>query len=163
MKMVKFRGIDSFNRPVFVSVESPKCFYGSLDILFGHKSTEEEVLSKITEEDLCYFGYRFDCEPTGTAAGHIKIQRPKATTATRVVEQTDNKVPFALPWRMVERMYVFAIVDANRDDVTCFSKNSLSYRGIVPTDTLKEIDKPVRECAEMIVRCCNNHKDTENL
>ena len=97
MKMVKFRGIDSFNRPVFVSVESPKCFYGSTDILFGYHSTEEEVLSKITEEDLCYFGSSFDCEPMGTAAGHIKIQRPEAATTTRVVEQTNNKVPFALP------------------------------------------------------------------
>ena len=165
MKKLRFKGIDSFNRPVFVSVESPNCFYGSLDILFGFNSTEEEVLSKITEKDLCYFGYRFDCEPTGTAAGHIKIQRPEAmtTTATRVVEQTDNKVPFALPWRMVVRKYVFAIVDANGDDVTYFSKNLLSYRGIVPTDTIKEIDKRVRVCAEMIVRCCNNHKDTENL
>ena len=79
------------------------------------------------------------------------------------IEQTDNKVPFALPWRMVERRYVFAIVDANGDDVTHFSKNLLSYRGILSTDATKKIDKPVRECAEMIVRCCNNHKDSENL
>lgn len=163
MKMVKFRGIDSFNRPVFVSVESPNCFYGSTDILFGYHSTEEEVLSKITEEDLCYFGSSFDCEPMGTPAGHIKIQRPEAATTTRVVEKADNKVPFALPWKMVERRYVFAIVDANGDDVTHFSKNLLSYRGILSTDATKKIDKPVRECAEMIVRCCNNHKDTENL
>ncbi|MCK9326274.1 MAG: hypothetical protein M0P69_12350 [Bacteroidales bacterium] len=78
-----------------------------------------------------------------------------------LTEPTDKKVPFALPWKMVERRHVFAIVDANGDDVTQFSKNLLSYRGILSTDKTKEIDKPVRECAEMIVRCCNNHNNTE--
>ena len=33
MKIIKFKGIDSFNRPVFVSVESPKASMAATDIL----------------------------------------------------------------------------------------------------------------------------------
>jgi len=64
---VKFKGIDRFNRPVFKALDKPE-YYGSVHILFSFDATEYDVLSKVNDEDLCYFGSRFDCEPYGTEA-----------------------------------------------------------------------------------------------
>ena len=61
--LVKFFGIDDWNRPVFKSKNE---FYGSLNKLFDGQTTEEEVLEKVTEEDLVWFGSEFNCEPMGT-------------------------------------------------------------------------------------------------
>jgi hypothetical protein len=61
---LKFRGIDSFNRPVFYS--KTHGFFGSTEVLFGASASESEVLEKISEKDLVWFGYSFDCEPLGT-------------------------------------------------------------------------------------------------
>ncbi len=61
---VKFEGIDSFNRPIFKDVTSSNRF-GSVDILFDYGATKEEVLKKVIEKDLLYFGNSFDCEPMG--------------------------------------------------------------------------------------------------
>ena len=70
---IKFKGIDGWNRPVFKSIEKPFTYYGSVDTLFDLDATEEEVLSKISEDCLCYFGNSFGCEPMGTASGNIEI------------------------------------------------------------------------------------------
>lgn len=75
-EIVKFKGIDCFNRPVFKSTTTRNHF-GSTDILFGYDASEEEVLTVITESDLVYFGSKFDCEPMGTSAGNIEIERQK--------------------------------------------------------------------------------------
>jgi len=75
MDKVKFYGIDGFNRPVFKSTTSNK-YYGSLAILFRGWESEKEVLSKVTANDLCYFGNSFDCEPDGTPA-QVEIERGK--------------------------------------------------------------------------------------
>jgi len=61
-----FVGIDNWNRPVF-KAENRKEYYGSVNELFSEGSTKEEVLSKIDEYDLCYFGDHFGCEPMGTS------------------------------------------------------------------------------------------------
>jgi len=65
---IKFYGIDSWNRPIFKSLDR-KNYYGSVDRLC---STKEEI-EKITEFDLCFFGNSFDCEPMGTPATNIEI------------------------------------------------------------------------------------------
>jgi hypothetical protein len=65
MKKVKFFGIDSWNRPIFKAIDEKK-FFGSTDILFNYGATKEEVLSKIKDTDLFFFGNKFDCEPWGT-------------------------------------------------------------------------------------------------
>jgi len=62
--LVKFCGIDSWNRPIFKGENG--LYYGSVDILFSYESTEKEVLEKVTEEWLVYFGRKFGCEPMGT-------------------------------------------------------------------------------------------------
>ena len=72
MEKIKFRGIDSWNRPVFKSLER-KNFYGSVNKLFDMDATKEEVLKKVSEFDLCFFGNFFGCEPMGTPAEHIEI------------------------------------------------------------------------------------------
>lgn len=72
---VMFVGIDSWNRPVFKSLDKQKHFYGSVHTLFDYEAKEEEVLAKITEDDLCYFGSRFDCEPYGSAVDNLVIER----------------------------------------------------------------------------------------
>lgn len=65
---IKFVGIDGFNRPIFKSLDKKLHFYGSCYKLFGYDATESEVLSKVNEEDLSYFGNHFNCEPYGTPA-----------------------------------------------------------------------------------------------
>lgn len=70
---IQFAGIDSWNRPVFRSLDKPYKYYGSVVILFDYEDTEKTVLEKIDEESLCYFGEVFGCEPMGTNAGNIKI------------------------------------------------------------------------------------------
>lgn len=73
MEKVIFYGIDGFNRPVFKSLDKPRHFYGDVHNLFGYEATEADVLAKITADDLCYFGSRFDCEPYGTPVSNLKI------------------------------------------------------------------------------------------
>jgi hypothetical protein len=76
MEQVKFYGIDRFNRPVFKSLDGGKGkFYGDVHNLFSYDATESEVLEKVTVDDLCYFGSRFDCEPYGTMVNNLEIIR----------------------------------------------------------------------------------------
>lgn len=72
---IKFVGIDSWNRPVFKSMDKPRHFYGDVHTLFDYDATEEKVLARLTADDLCYFGSRFDCEPWGTPVNNLKIER----------------------------------------------------------------------------------------
>ena len=73
MKKIKFEGIDNWNRPVFKAKDSRERF-GCIHELFDYDATEMDVLSKVNEEDLCYFGNSFNCEPMGTNPGkHIEI------------------------------------------------------------------------------------------
>ena len=63
--VLKFRGIDTFNQPIFKGEN--KSYYGTNDVLFSHHATAEEVIKKIESENikLLYFGSYFDCEPEG--------------------------------------------------------------------------------------------------
>ena len=72
---IQFRGIDSWNRPVFCSIEKPHRYYGSVNSLFDDGATEEKVLSEIDEDYLVYFGDHFGCEPMGTNSGNVEIVR----------------------------------------------------------------------------------------
>lgn len=72
MIKIQFEGIDDWNRPVFKAVDSRERF-GCIHELFNYEATEIEVLNKIGELDLCYFGNSFGCEPMGTNAGNIEI------------------------------------------------------------------------------------------
>ena len=66
-----FEGIDSFNRPIFISFKDMR--YGSTNILFNYSATKKEVLEKISEKDLIWFGNEFDCEPNGETAPPLII------------------------------------------------------------------------------------------
>lgn len=70
---VKFVGIDSFNRPIFRSIDFPRNHFGATDVLFSFEADENEVLSRISAKDLTYFGNKFDCEPMGTPATGLII------------------------------------------------------------------------------------------
>ena len=61
---IKFEGIDSWNRPVFKNIKS-KSRYGCVFVLFDFYAPEKEVLSKIDEKSLLFFGNKFGCEPLG--------------------------------------------------------------------------------------------------
>jgi len=87
---------------VFVNINNPKDIYGCTDILFGYGSTEADVLDKVSETDLCYFGNHLDCEPMGTPAGDIKIVRPEP------VAEQKRKV-------MTNYETIKAAVDAGKD------------------------------------------------
>ncbi len=62
--MLIFVGIDYWGRPVFRE-ECNGRYYGSVSILFDYYATAAEVLEVLIEEDLCYFGTSFECEPNG--------------------------------------------------------------------------------------------------
>jgi len=80
---IKFKGIDSWNRSVFVGQEPERyksSYFGSVDTLFPDKTiapnnTVEEIVSYFKEnvKELQYFGQKFDCEPMGGLASHVKL------------------------------------------------------------------------------------------
>ncbi len=63
---LKFRGIDSWNRPVFKDIDSNR-YYGFTLKLFSMCANEEEVINyaKNNLKDIEYFGTSFGCEPHG--------------------------------------------------------------------------------------------------
>jgi hypothetical protein len=70
---VKYCGSDDFFRPVFKDVDRHE-YYGSTDILLSNYEFKKYGREKISENDLCYFGQHFGCEPMGThPAGTIEI------------------------------------------------------------------------------------------
>lgn len=75
VERIQFRGIDGFHRAVFRSLDYKRNFFGCTSPLFELDDGEDEVLAKISEKNLCFFGNRFGCEPTGTPAENIKIIR----------------------------------------------------------------------------------------
>ena len=86
---IKFEGIDSWNRPVFKRIDSNERF-GSVDILFNYSDTEKEVLDKISEDDLLYFGNGFDCEPMGDQVNNLKIIK---MNKYKIIFAPDSYVP----------------------------------------------------------------------
>ena len=73
IERVVYVGTDGFDRPVFKSIDFNRNFFGSTGTLIDSWEPEEEVLKKITEKNLCFFGNSFGCEPMGTPAGNIQI------------------------------------------------------------------------------------------
>lgn len=76
---LKFKTIDDWNRPVFKLIDKEKkyknCHYfGSVDILFNYGATGEEVLKKVTEKDIVYFGIKINDDPLGTEIDPNKIK-----------------------------------------------------------------------------------------
>jgi len=62
---VMFKGINRWGVPVFMNPKS-KSRYGSLDILFKYGTPEDEVLERVTAEDLVFLGNCNNCDPMGT-------------------------------------------------------------------------------------------------
>ena len=52
--ILKFRGIDDYNRPIFVDKEN-KNFYGSVERLFSGGETFENVIKQLEPSDLVFF------------------------------------------------------------------------------------------------------------
>lgn len=108
MEKIQFYGIDGFNRPVFRSLDKPRTFYGDVHNLFSYDAIEAEVLAKVTTDDLCYFGSRFDCEPYGTPVSNLQIIT-KSSDATLLAAKLANAG--------ADRAKVIAIVDGYGDPV----------------------------------------------
>lgn len=66
--ILKFKGIDDWNRPVFVDDNGR--FFGDTDNLFDYGASKNDVLDFYKDIPLnsCirYFGQHFGCEPMGT-------------------------------------------------------------------------------------------------
>lgn len=65
---IKFRGIDSFNQPIYKAVDK-KFYLGTNEKLFSLNECKEVVDKYFQDENnlkkLIYFGSSFDCEPEG--------------------------------------------------------------------------------------------------
>jgi hypothetical protein len=72
-KLIKFKGIDSWSRPVFKTVDKPE-YFGSVTTLFDYNATEEDVLKRIHVSELEYFGDHFGCEPHGGINPNVKLE-----------------------------------------------------------------------------------------
>jgi len=70
-RVLKFEGIDDWNRPVFKDENNNR--FGNVDILFDWGTPGEKVLEKIDETMIQYFGDHFGCEPMGTPINPDKI------------------------------------------------------------------------------------------
>ncbi len=77
--IIKFVGIDSWNRPVYKDVNTT-IYYGSVHTLFPNKNiAPNNTPAEINEyfkkniEELEYFGVQFDCEPNGGMPAHYKL------------------------------------------------------------------------------------------
>jgi hypothetical protein len=66
---VGYVGVDCWGRPVFKDGKGN--YYGSTDILFSDDASKEDVLSRVSGEDLLYFGKSFGCEPYGSEANVV--------------------------------------------------------------------------------------------
>jgi hypothetical protein len=63
---IKFKGIDSWNRPVFKAIEKT-IYFGSVTTLFDYSDDSNKIIDyfKNNINELEYFGNKFDCEPNG--------------------------------------------------------------------------------------------------
>ncbi len=64
---LKFKGIDDWNRPVFMDDNGR--YFGDTDHLFDYTASKDDVLNFYRNMPLnnciCYFGQQFGCEPMG--------------------------------------------------------------------------------------------------
>lgn len=68
---IKFRGIDSWNRPVYKVVDKD-VYFGSVNKLFSDDATATEVdeYFRTNLDELEFFGDHFGCEPHGGRASN---------------------------------------------------------------------------------------------
>jgi len=66
---IKYRGLDSWNRPVFKSINDKykSLHFGSVTTLFDYSDDPKVIIDyfKNNIDELEYFGNHFDCEPNG--------------------------------------------------------------------------------------------------
>jgi hypothetical protein len=72
---IRFRGIDSWNRPIYKAIVDGK-YYGSVTTLFGDNTTEIEANAYFNThiEELEYFGETYGCEPHGGLNDNIILK-----------------------------------------------------------------------------------------
>ena len=63
MRQLKYVCIDYWGRPRFIDNQGN--YFGNMDILFDEGATFEQVLEKVSEECIYYFGASIDCDPEG--------------------------------------------------------------------------------------------------
>ena len=64
---IKFKGIDSWNRPIYKVLEG-NYYIGSVEKLFDFTASKEDVDEYFRDNlsTLVYFGHKFGCEPNGS-------------------------------------------------------------------------------------------------
>lgn len=75
---LKFVSIDDWNRAVFK--DQVGNYFGNVDVLFNWGSSFEDVIKKLDETRIQYFGRTFDGDPMGTAIKADKIKLVKEFT-----------------------------------------------------------------------------------
>lgn len=71
-RILKFKCIDYWSRPVFEDENGN--LFGNMDVLFPANATGEDVLKKIDESMIYYFGRDIDDDPMGTKIDKNKIK-----------------------------------------------------------------------------------------
>ena len=69
---IKFKGVDSFNRPIFKPIDRD-LYFGSTSQLFSQNDSPQYIIDNIKLDELVYFGDKFDCEPDGDKLNVIFI------------------------------------------------------------------------------------------
>lgn len=72
---IKFRGIDSWNRPIFKAINCND-YFGSVYYLFGYDEQPEKIIDFFKDklDRLSYFGSHFDCEPLGLPLENVRLE-----------------------------------------------------------------------------------------
>lgn len=72
---VKFRGIDSHNRPIFQAINCND-YFGSEFYLFSMSEEKETIIEFFQDklDRLSYFGSHFDCEPMGLPLNNVRLE-----------------------------------------------------------------------------------------
>jgi hypothetical protein len=72
---VKFRGIDSHNRPIFKAINCND-YFGSVYYLFGKYEDPDKIVEffQYHLDKLVYFGSHFDCEPMGLPLNNVRLE-----------------------------------------------------------------------------------------
>lgn len=81
LRLIKFKTVDDWNRPIFEVVDR-KYYLSDVNNLFDYGTTEAEIFEfykdKTLNQHLTYHGRRIDSEPGGDSMSHLEFKLVEA-------------------------------------------------------------------------------------